>query len=75
MNTLSQSRVFEIAAHVPDRKRVELVCKIEAVIDTELHIRHGSSLLLRNVSWLITDQHVETPLLGRPIEEVEVAAD
>lgn len=45
------------------------MCKKEAVIDADLKIRHGSSLLLRNVSWLVTDQQVETPLLGRPIQE------
>lgn len=38
-------------------------------MDTELHVPRGSSLLLRNVVWLITDQQVETPLLGRPIQE------
>lgn len=69
VKSLKQPRVFEMAAHVPDGKKAELVCKKEAVIDTELHIRHGSSLLLRNVAWLVTNQQVETPLLGRPIQE------
>lgn len=38
-------------------------------MDTELHIRHGPSMILRNVAWLITNKQVETPLLCRPIKE------
>lgn len=69
VETLSHSRVFEMAAHVPDGKQVELVCKKEAVKDKELHIRHGSSTLLRNASWFITGQHLENTLLDRPIQQ------
>lgn len=38
-------------------------------MNTELHIRHGTALTLRNVRWLVTDQTVGEPLLGRPVLE------
>lgn len=47
----------------------ELVITREITVDVELHIRHGTSLILRNVRWLVTDQLVGESLLGRPILE------
>lgn len=59
-----------MAALVTDGQNVALVCEQLAVIDREYHILHGSSLILRNVSWLVSGQQVETLLLGPPILEV-----
>lgn len=36
----------------------------------ELHIRHGSALVLRNLNGLVTDQLVTDPLIRRPFLEV-----
>lgn len=38
-------------------------------IDIDLHIRHDSGLVLRNLRWLVTPQAVEEPLLSRPLLE------
>lgn len=35
----------------------------------ELHIRHGTSLMLQNVTSYITKQNDSEPLLGRPVLE------
>lgn len=35
----------------------------------KLHIRHGTSLMSRNVSWYVTTQFLSEPLLGRPVLE------
>lgn len=51
------------------RVRAELVCSNVSSLNTELLIWHGSVLLLRNVQWLFTGQHVAYPLLGRPLQE------
>ena len=37
--------------------------------DVELRIRHGASLLLRNVEWAVSDQLAEHVLIGRPVLE------
>jgi len=52
-----------------DGKPAEIVCSRIAKIDTELHIRHGTVLVLCLLSWLVTDQTLGEPLLGRPIPE------
>lgn len=54
---------------IPNGEKAQLIRRKTACVDTELQIRYGSSLLVRNLSWLITDQSVTKPLPGRPIEE------
>ncbi len=44
-------------------------CTHTATIDVELHVRHGTTLILRNLKWLVTEQRVREPLLGRPTLE------
>lgn len=38
-------------------------------VDTELHILRGSALTLRVIRWLVPDQTVSEPSLGRPVLE------
>ncbi len=38
-------------------------------MSVELHIRHGKTLVLRNVQWLVTDQGCTESLLSRPVFE------
>ncbi|CAN8076723.1 unnamed protein product [Agarophyton chilense] len=45
-------RKFEMAAKNPDGSPTIIECTHAATIDTELHIRHGSALVLRNLRWL-----------------------
>ena len=62
-------RSFDMAASTPDGKRAKLVCTRALVVDAELHIRHGTAIVLRGVRWLVTDQAVGGPPLGRPLLE------
>lgn len=39
-------------------------------MNVEMHVRHGSTLMLRNLAWMITKQPMAEPLLGRPTVEV-----
>lgn len=42
-------------------------CLQNTVIMTlEIHVRHGSTLVMRNVRWVVTSRNVCDPLLGRP---------
>lgn len=45
------------------------VCSRAVTIDTDLLIRHGSALTERNMRWIVTNQIVDEPLLGRPLLE------
>lgn len=55
---LPRPRTFILAASLPNGKKAEISCKKIATIDTELNIRHGTALILRNLRWVITDQSV-----------------
>ena len=46
-------------------KREPPVCRSELVADVMIHIRHGTTLLLRGMRWLICDQDAEYLVLGR----------
>lgn len=70
VNQLKQPRHFSQAADAPDGTRLSLRCQQETLMDVDLHIRHGSSLKLRNTRWLVSNQRVPEPLLGRPMLEV-----
>ncbi len=41
-----------------------------ATLDVELHARQGTTLILRNLKWLVTEQRVLESLLGRPMLDV-----
>lgn len=69
VETLPTKSVFEMAASLPNGEPASLMCDKAVVVDTELHIRHGSALVLRGVRWLVTNQSVGEPLLGRPLLE------
>lgn len=45
------------------------MCAKAVSVDTGLHIRHGSALLIRSLEWLVTEQHVPEQLIGWPIQE------
>lgn len=62
---LPRPRHFDMAASLPDGRPASLICHKIVTVDTELHIRHGSALVLRGVRWLITDQAVGEPLFDR----------
>ena len=66
---LTLPRHFVMAAKLPDGSIPKISCSKIAIIDTELHIRHGTGQVLRNLRWFVTSQHVGEPLLGRPILE------
>lgn len=44
-----------------------LKCTKVITMDTKLHILHGSALTLRGVRWLVTEQSVSEPQIGRPV--------
>ena len=66
---LLQPWTFFMAGKLPDGKAATLTFKKAVVVDVELHIRHGTALTLWGVRWLVTDQIVGDPLLGRPLLE------
>lgn len=66
---LARPREFQMAASSPNGKPCIITCKKVATVDVELHIRHGSALILRGVRWLVTDRTLGEPLLGRPVLE------
>ena len=58
-----------MAATNKDGTAATIMCDKAVTIDTQLHIRHGSALVLRGLRWLVTSQCVGEPLLGRPLLE------
>lgn len=58
-----------MAANFPDGKPATITLKKAVVVETELHIRHGTALKFRGVRWLVTDQIFWDPLLGHPLLE------
>lgn len=50
-------------------KPIYVECDRSVTTTTELHIRHGTSLSLRNVTWLVAKQPTAEPLLNRPVLE------
>lgn len=63
---LAQPRVFDINAASSVGKPPKLLFSKEVLIGTELHIRHGSAVELRNVTWPVTNRRVSQSQLGRP---------
>lgn len=48
---------------------IESQCTRPVTMETGLHSRHGKTLVLRNMKWLITGQQVTEPLLRRSVLE------
>lgn len=46
-----------------------LIFRSAVTLHPEVHIRHGTAIVIRNVHWLITDQKIAENVLGRPILE------
>lgn len=46
-----------------------IVCERTATFTLELHLRNGSTFVLRNTRWVVTKKVVGEPLLGRPTLE------
>lgn len=46
-----------------------LICKMSVDMNVFLQIRHASSLILRNVSWKITEEEIPSPIIGRRVLE------
>lgn len=69
VESLRTLRILGMAAANADGERERLICKGMVSMDTELHIRHGSSLRLRNLKWLVTEQRVFDPFMGLPVLE------
>lgn len=46
-----------------------MTCDSSVSIETELNIRHGGALVLRNLIWLFTDHLMAEPLIGSPLLE------
>lgn len=64
MKSLLTPRIFVMAAENSDGQRSKIIFNKTAYIYTDVHIRHGSTLMIRNLKWLVTEQLVATPLLG-----------
>lgn len=61
--------IYEKAAKNENGYRAKIKCDESIILDMELHIRHRTSLMLRDIAWYITEKAVTEPLLGRPVME------
>lgn len=66
---LPTQKTFNMVARNSDGSRTTISCGKAVTLDTDLHIRHGSALILRSLRWLVTPKAVQEPLLGRPVLE------
>jgi len=66
---LREPRTFSMAVTTANDADVNVKCKKMATMPIELHIRHGKTLVLRNVQWMVTDQGCAESLLSRPVLE------
>lgn len=64
-----QPRTLNIMAKLKDDAPATLNFQRVMLVDVELQIRHWSTLKLRGVRWLVTDQVMGNPLLGRIVLE------
>lgn len=55
VETLSNPRLFTMSPELPDGTMAQISCNKIALINTELHIRHGTALMLQNLRWTVTD--------------------
>lgn len=56
-------------ATTKDGEDAQLVWNRAIPLYTELQIRHGSSIMIRNLRWLLTAQKLAEQHLGRPLLE------
>jgi len=47
----------------------KVTCRKTVRADVELRIRHGTTLLLRDVVWVVSEQHAQHVLISRPLLE------
>lgn len=62
-------RSFVMAEQNEDVTPASITCKRTVALNTHLHVRHGISLELRNLRWLVTDQPICQLFLGHPVFE------
>lgn len=67
IQALPRQRVFEMMTLSRNGEVSKIVCKIMVFVDMELHIRHGLSLMLRSLKWLVTEKRVTDAVLGCPV--------
>ena len=66
----TKPRSFGLAvSETVDRTPISVICDRQVTLDTQLFIRHDSSIFLRNSTWYVAVQRVPEPLLGRPLLE------
>lgn len=58
-----------MAARAAKGISAQIKCVKKIIFDTEPHIRHGTSLMLRIVIWYVTKESVSESLLGSPVLE------
>lgn len=46
-----------------------LTCSKKVIMDVYLKIRHGSSLVLRNIEWKVARENIAIPIIGRRVLE------
>lgn len=70
VTTLPKPPTFEVAVHIAaNSKPVKILRSKIAIMAVELHIRHGKTILLRNIQWVVTSQRCSESLLSRPVPE------
>ena len=75
VENLAQPIKFSMAVNAsgPDGTNAYVTCRKSVHADANLRIRHGSSLMLRNVRWVVSDQVADQVadhvLLGGPLLE------
>lgn len=58
---------FHLADYNQDGTPANPICKHASSIDTDIPIRHGTALTIRGALWLVTEQTMTEPMLGRPV--------
>ncbi len=53
----------------PGQEEYTVVCHQSVRASVRLNIRHGTTLFLRNVTWVVPSNPCDTVLLGRPLLE------
>lgn len=59
--------VFEVVAARADEKRSRHTCTSRVTVKSELKVRHGCTLALSSLRWLVIDQPASYSLLRRPV--------
>lgn len=70
INKFNMPRKYGMAVETStDHEPVYAECNCSVTLTIELHIRHGTTLTVRNVTWLVSSQPTPEPLLCRPLLE------